>query len=461
MSDSSNYTYSLPQIVFLIGGLGLTGLAIGLAFHYSGPGCGQLILGKYSLPYFVGLIGMLISGGLCIWIGFSPSISQIIKWVKIGAVIVGVLLLTAGGVEVYLRIAERQIEAEEEGQVKYFSGHAPDSEFPHRSIAGEFEHTFVTDDLGFIMRDGEPNHPVPDAHRILMIGNSLLEGLQVSAEANMSERIEEQLTGELEEDVQVINIGIGSAHPVIYLESYEKYNEYFDPEIVVVVFYPQRDLSEPARARLTDSETAQKLAPQEGLRVMDFLKKKGMYQICQELEKRSPSNLPAKIPDWDPCIGLDNDLLPQCNNYTLRGISLIRNNTTAIYKDEYTTLDEHDIQIALEPISQIAALARQNNQQFVLIILPQKVQIPNQPGPSQVLGIEDETLLDSTKPQDLMLEFCQDNDLECINILPAMREDPDQAYFWKYDFHLTEAGHQLTADEAVPVLLSMLTAQGE
>lgn len=56
----------------------------------------------------------------------------------------------------------------------------------------------------------------------------------------------------------------------------------------------------------------------------------------------------------------------------------------------------------------------------------------------------EEALLESTKPQELLAEFCRDADVQFVNLLPEFKAHPERSrLYWENDDHLSEEGHKL------------------
>jgi hypothetical protein len=219
----------------------------------------------------------------------------------------------------------------------------------------------------------------------------------------------------------------------------------------------------------------------QGMAVASVLKSGVMYPLCSALEEKknrhlasttqataaagksttavSPamgggsSNLPVW---WSECGDTSGKLTSSCHNYRLRNDSLVRNNYAAIYKDAYTPLDLEDIDYTLRVLELLADEVRADGRVLVLVIMPEKAQVPNQPGYVYIDWLEpDMDHVESSKPQEILLEFCEANGLPCVDLLPAMRAHSDQKLFWEHDSHITESGHKLAADEILRLLLEM------
>ncbi len=514
----SGRTLSIWNLLLLIGGMLLLFAAATRIADVSGTGCGRLILGRYSAPAFVVLGVLTLSGILSIAGAFTLSAAQIRSWVGRLSLAGFGLLIGLVAVELYLRLLNPLPSVDDLKVVNHdvlgFTYQANTVVVTTPREGHEFSTELVTDERGLVIRDDNPNRPHPDAHRIMLIGDSFAAGMQVPALANMSEILERQLADATGEVYQVINVGMGNYDPVTYLLAYRAHKEYFDPETVIVVFYVGNDFTTPIRRYLSDrvisDEDGRPIAMRpnlnmknltawqqdtlryepirvrenqlrQGLAIASVLKSGVMYPLCSALEEQknrhlastaqatvatgesatavSPatgggsSDLPAW---WSKCGDTSGKLTSSCHNYRLRNDSLIRNNYAAIYKDVYTPLDLEDIGYTLRVLGLLADEVRADGRVLVLVIMPEKAQVPNQPGYVYIDWLEPGMdHVESSKPQEVLLEFCEANSLPYVDLLPAMRAHSDQKLFWEHDSHITEAGHKLAADEILRLLLEM------
>ena len=149
-------------------------------------------------------------------------------------------------------------------------------------------------------------------------------------------------------------------------------------------------------------------------------------------------------------LGASGDLTPLCNNYQIRNESLIRNNYVAIFKDDYTEKDWEDVELSLRPLALLNDQVERDGRRLLVVIVPQKAQIPDQPGTSYVVGVSDDDYIDSTKPQDVIMDFCEAESLTCFDLLPVFRRQSDQQLYWLSDQHLTVTGHQVHFSDCPP-----------
>ncbi len=102
-----------------------------------------------------------------------------------------------------------------------------------RSRYPEWDRTFTVNNLGF--RDGPMTVKKPDGvFRILLVGDSFIEGEGVDLEQTAANVLERQLSKKFEKPVEVVNMGVMSYSPIIYKRVIEDKGLPLDPDLVVV-----------------------------------------------------------------------------------------------------------------------------------------------------------------------------------------------------------------------------------
>ena len=185
------------------------------------------------------------------------------RW--IGRLILGLLglVLALATAEVALRVLGPRVPALGSlTSIATFQTYHPVYGFFHRPGAAGWIHTpeftsFVQiNSRGLREREIEPARP-PGTRRILVLGDSFVEGAQVPAEHTLSRRLEEELRAGSDHPVQTINAGnagFGTAQELLFLDHDGRA---YGPDLVVLVYFVDNDLSDNgyavARARRLDT----------------------------------------------------------------------------------------------------------------------------------------------------------------------------------------------------------------
>lgn len=484
----------------LIAGLFALLVAGLIASRQSDLGCGDLVARRWSLPLAVigggaalAGIGLLLAG----W-RLSPDRAQSAGQGLLIAALSAAL--TLGLLDVAMRLtdppyARAQSLYQNHAVLGYFF--SPNQTYESNATHGEYREVFYFDANGLVIR-GEPNDPRPDATRILFLGDSMLRGIEVDAEANLSvvaARAIEQATGR---DTQQINLGVSGYSPTQYYLSYQSFKDTYDPQAVVALVYAGNDFTEDARLYLDrrvlfgKAQQPSALIPQNDYAagtwwsaymgsqplkearprlmsrdrwrggVLNLIRDLVIWPLCKSLDRAAFQPAPAATLDLPPldsgddltCLDLSGDLTPVCQHYARRAQTLIRNNLDAVFKETYTSLDESDIQYALDALRLLADAVRADGRDLLIVIVPVNNQIPGQgAGLKPLRGMEPDQVIDSTRPQAILMDFCAAENLRCIDLLPLFLDHADEQLYWVFDTHLTPRGHDLIGQTIAEALL--------
>lgn len=329
-------------------------------------------------------------------------------------------------------------------------------------------HDFVTDEQGLIVRDGNPNIADDDAYRIMMLGDSFVQGNEVAANQNMSVLLQQQIALEVNKPVQVVNTGLSGYDATHYYLSYGVYKEQFSPDLVVAVFYIGNDITSSIDRYLTgrvitdeagtpvafeptydlaagtaDSEFAlESFREQErrrDIQVVRYIRELILVSYCQFADSVAPSE---ELPPPGPVdlFRADSDLA-------------LADTGDAMFKDEYSEEDLELLNLTIQPLALLNEAVEADGSELLVVIMPGKAQIPGQSGVPRNESLREGQYLSADNPQQYIMDFCGENDIDCLNLLPIMRDDPSIQYYWLYDQHLTNAGHEFTADAVANEIL--------
>jgi hypothetical protein len=107
------------------------------------------------------------------------------------------------------------------------------------------------------------------------------------------------------------------------------------------------------------------------------------------------------------------------------------------YSDEERTYFEDTLGVLLE----MREMAAKNGKGFYVVVFPNKVQVEN------FLQLKS-SVYDTERPNRLIREFCDMNDLPCLDLLPALRHHYNShgtPLYYPIDRHLNEVGSEVAA----------------
>jgi lysophospholipase L1-like esterase len=432
---------SLPRII--LGTLSMACLAAGgfMLSHRSGFGCGPLILGRYSLPVLIVLAGLLVAGGVGMVATLALSRERV-------AAIVSRLVLLGFGVVLALVAVEgvvRITQAEERPTVEKLriTSHEVIGSWRPANATLEWDgQTFETDGNGVIVRTPEGNAPPPGARRVMMVGDSYLEGVQVAPDENMSVLLGRYLGERGRETYHVLNLGMSGFGPLRYLLVYRTFAPAYRPDIVIAALYVENDFADDARlyhqGRIVTDEEGEivGLRPEVDLermevwharkgtlhlesekrlhlwppRLLDFARQKIVTPICVLLNARSQSAGVATVPEY------------------------LQHTDSAIYGP----LAPEDVENVERTLGYLEALHREATDagaEVYFVIIPEMHQVDG-----GVIAYQP-----STQPQEILLTFCAEEGIRCLDLLPIFEEHKDETLYFPAEGHFTQRGHELAA----------------
>ncbi|NCP66697.1 hypothetical protein GW756_00125 [bacterium] len=101
--------------------------------------------------------------------------------------------------------------------------------------------------------------------------------------------------------------------------------------------------------------------------------------------------------------------------------------------------------------------ANQKDIKLKFVLLPMDVQVDDSYRTKYARIYFDEDAKESDRPQTEIMSFCDSRQLDCVDMLPLMRSDPDrEALFFNYnaDPHFDKPGHELTAEAIYQMIKS-------
>jgi len=465
MSTSVENQPPTYQIIFT-GAAALFGAAAVISHvRADSGGCGIPILGRYTPADFSVLLICIL---LCAVFGFAAFFlsakKQKLFLIQSGMVVFG-LVLGAVLFEAYLRLSEPRQSIRESTYVSHEvigKTYRPNSE-----VQG-----IPVDSRGFLIHQPNHDNPPEGARRVVMLGDSFVAGVEVAPEDNMSIVLQDRLNqSNLPDRYHVLNLGMQGTEPARYRVIFREIGLDYKPDIVVVVVYVLNDffgdaaLYRDSRIELDDSgdvvrfasdvdeesltfwtaETGLQLVdvresrPKLSLRTAEFIQEEVYLPYCTARQEEG-----RKEGD----IGLNTTF---SNDFEMRETTSVESMLIGIYKDEYTPEDMAQINRTLQYLAFIQEDAADIGAETIIVILPPKEQI-NLDDPDAPADIP------STQPQDLLKDFCQEQGMTCVDLLPALREGAKESSpYLTGNIHFNEYGHAIAAEEIEKAIIALET----
>jgi lysophospholipase L1-like esterase len=307
------------------------------------------------------------------------------------------------------------------------------------------------------LRGPEIAEKAPGTLRLLVLGDSYAEGLQVSLEDLLSTRVEKGLNEIPGPKVEVVNAavsGYGTADELLLME---KLGWNLGPDLVLIAFCIHNDVGNNLERRLYDFSTVpprrrEAAAPSRTalgvLRTKEFLSRHSqLYQLVRDRTAGMRGN------DLTLKLGVRR----QSGNAVAvsgpnRGGSL---DYTSWFLDPEPPELARGLEYTRKLLGHIQDQARERGARVIVAWIPIRDQVSDTRWESlrEKLGLSPES---RTRPQERLGAMAAELGLESVDLLPALRAAPERnSLYYEIDGHWTPAGHRLAADTLLSsVLLS-------
>ena len=261
----------------------------------------------------------------------------------------------------------------------------------------------------------------PGKYRVLVLGDSFTEGVQVSEEDLFTSRLEE-----INPRLEVINAGVGGYGTVQEFLYLSTEGLQFKPDLVLLMLF-ENDLSDNCLPTIPDSA----LVPMQS-------QKNGEIQIAGKLDPAEFLKFTLPIPFRDE-LNRYSYLYYFLNSRIYQ--RLFSNRMKQFLQADLRKLrssEEYEVFYAI--IQKMHNLAVSKGVNFALVLIPTR---------------EDVGLRSSPTRQSIA-KFCQDNRIKCIQLLERFKKESASGSepYLHFDMHWNKAGHKIVAEEIASYLAS-------
>ncbi|MBN1563390.1 MAG: SGNH/GDSL hydrolase family protein [Anaerolineae bacterium] len=330
--------------------------------------------------------------------------------------------------------------------IKPFPGYTPDdtglgvrmkANMDMVANTGDGSARILTDEHGF--RIGEDG-PCEADTRILALGDSYLQAIQVDYESTTTGQLERILTDQRGAPVCVFNTGVPAYDPNHY-RIFAKRELAAAYDMVIVFVYAGNDIitKEVEEFKPSKTNTIHEFRMLTSLNKNQIVNRI-LYPINDRLERNSHLFILFK---------------------DRSSVQLARLGLTAYYFPEHllTTADPERWPLTANTLADIVQEANQYDIPAIIVLLPSIYQVDQNrlDWAIDAFGIKREEV-DLAQPGRRLQDELQRYDIELIDLLPEFREEAAQGtvLFGRIDTHLSPAGHTLVADALAPIILDKL-----
>ncbi len=307
---------------------------------------------------------------------------------------------------------------------KYLLSRIPNSKGKWISPRREFHQVIQFNSLG--LRGSEPDLLQP--HRILVLGDSMVEALQVTEEETFCHQIQEGLG----EEFAVVNAGVGGYSPLLMCLRLPELMEQIHPQTVLVCLFPNDleeehrywDLAEPRENSFPLSVAAPILKTRRGRVESALFQWSALWRFLHPPQLLTP---PEELSgrQGEPPEGV---IFP--------------------FRSHWTELEDKAWSQISRSLGEIDRICRTHRARISLVLIPPGTQVSPDAWKTgkQTMGFGPEEWVTTTPFQDEAKTRAQRIGIPVTDLLAPFRAHPNPAkLFFDWDGHWTREGHQLAA----------------
>lgn len=308
----------------------------------------------------------------------------------------------------------------------------------------DFSYVRKTDEHGFANRE-----EWPDDVDIVFLGDSLLSGVGVGIEGQLTTLVSEQLSG-----ASVINLALPGSSPEHLYGIYERFGAKLSPELVIACLYVASDVD---NAKHFDAwNKIGRQWPYEEFRASHYVESLPRIRSNQGATpvneahgqaSRDETGLRAWVKSFVNASVLGSEILYISEPYRkgrIHAVDWSDGSKIYLYRRFQNRLEDglgSDYpsigQIFFEPLDRLRGAVESSGASFVVALIPSKEEIFAHPDESGNLRLVEE-----------VREKLDELDIRTLDLYPAIRQAArSTAPYYPHDIHLNEAGNEATARE--------------
>ena len=300
---------------------------------------------------------------------------------------------------------------------------------------GEFQVTEATNSIG--LRDHEVGPKKPTTYRVLGLGDSFSFASGVELEETYFKKLELSLSDKWERNVEVVNGAVWGYSLLQEVRFLKKYGLQLQPDAAIIGYYVGNDFFD--SYDLFDEQGNPTVIVKDGDLVSRVVAddpnaiRYSTARIRAFLATHSHLYcfLRERLSDVIVRLGLANP--PPPPDFCAK------------------EFDEHlqkGWELNQRLLHEAADFTRARKLRLIVVILPAIYQVYPDMWYQEISRLKiDSSLYDLEKPQRILREFCSQNQIECVDMLPALRRRQNERdLFYRVDSHPTPKGHHVMAD---------------
>lgn len=292
-------------------------------------------------------------------------------------------------------------------------------------VTSEYDVLFETNSLG-LRGTGEFHARKHNEKRIVALGDSFIQAANSNIQNTMSHLLEQTLNIQSSNlNFKVINTARSGWSASHEREFIEKNWEFLDPDAVLLFIYVGNDILE-TMLKDRNNKTAS-----NSISIISAINRKSkLFRLLSERIdniNKWPMGRPNQ-PFYDP---------------------YFPNGEGNIFKISYDSQIEQAFDVVKNEILKIRDVCKKNNIAFYLYIIPTKEQVDNHKFQEVVQFLKlDVNQVDLNKPQRILFEFAEQNNIRAFDLLPALKKGAAvKSVYFDINSHWNDYGNFIVAKE--------------
>lgn len=331
----------------------------------------------------------------------------------------------------------------------------------------DYDNWVVTNSAGFHDMEHELNKD-KNTYRILVLGDSFMEALQVPISDGFSRQLEQNLRKKIQDrQIEVINLGLSGRGPAQYYRILEKKGLPYDPDLVVMAILPDNDFTDSYKKFSNSSYKPYYRIDTSGEVEMIPFSVPPWYSIKSLLTRSSMAYFFAYEILKRPAVArvfMKVGLLPSMNVEDGKIKTAGRSELPLSYGlfCENPDVDwQKAYEITLRMVRETRDLAKENGSDFIAFAIPNTLRVEGKT--QEILQGENSVSLNFDRPFQVLARYCEKWRISFVDLTPFFREDYQRkktSHSWAHDGHWNKRGHQLGAEiMAMPIAEKIIQKQ--
>lgn len=252
-----------------------------------------------------------------------------------------------------------------------------------------------------------------DTFRILILGDSFVENLQVPLEQRFFRQLEEKLKNEVNSNVEIIAMGRGNSGTAIQYLMLKHFGVKYQPDLVVHFFLTANDIKNNSSDLQDDPYLPYFSLSREG----ELVQVPHLTRADRKLSSLKESLKKFRITELAL---LARQRILESDKNTEYGFPLDYH----VYQESYSKEYEKAWEVTKKLILETKSLAEEEKADYLLVTLANNEQV-NQSVWSELKKVYPEIKsaeLDLQKPDRLLKEYCEEEELSCLFMLPYFKK---------------------------------------